>query len=1089
MNHVNEIINDIAQNVMNVFCYDKYDPNGPKRGPISREHPIIERYFTIINSNDGRKHYLANNGWIFSEKPNLDFIAPGTEYYLRRNIMIWSDIIKLNFMNKPEDNPFLWDYMAKYVRSVAENSHALRIDNCHSTPIHVGEYFVKQAREVNPNLFVMAELFTGGKQDDIDYINHMGINFLIREGTHNRMADKMSGLLWSCGGLPLAPLDCLEDDKTLNPVLQIPGVVFDITHDNLAPNYDPLSLACAVALSASPVASTGGYDDCLNFNPSVVSEYRIYPLSFDMSGIQRVRKIINHLHTEMALNNCDEMSTRHDGNIFSIFRCNSKTGEGAWMIVRFPGDSITDQVECPSLISSLIFESKLNKIEFQDNSQEIVPSKVEIFLNQEIEQLQSVQIFENKYVKLTNFPEGSIICFRTHIDLETLKYMNETSAEHLIELFQKEIENLDLVNLNLLMFSSSPEENVRFGVGTYKVPDYGELFYAGTAGFSKSFQILASSSIGMESSIFHNIREGEWMSDYILDRFSKIEALQGVFSKMREYLDKYKKYPRFLLPKFIDRLMSSINHVAQQKVISLLSEFIQNGNQFIHDLAIASTVFYGGGQKAKLVEPEFEHLFEKSKLYRSNCTLAAGLPHFATGFMRSWGRDTFISLRGLFLVTGMFQETRDHILAFASCLRHGLIPNLLDNGRNPRFNSRDATWWFLQSIQDYCNLSDEGPEILKTQVPRLFPTDDLQEFKEKWTSNSERPYWTIEEIIQEIMTKHANGINFVEWNAGSQIDDVMKENGFHVEIVTNWLTGFIVGGNGDNCGTWMDKMGKSKPAKNYGIPATPRDGAAVEIIGLLQSTLRWLQELNSKGLYKENGVFLSKLNKKITWGKWSKLLVENFEEWFYIPTHSEHDKNYFVETKKVIIRGIYKDTVGSSTDFGDYQFRPNLVVAMCLAPELFDSNHAVRALEIISNRLLGKIGMKTLDQSDFRYRSYYNNSEESEDLFSANGFSYHNGPEWIWLTGYFFRALMKFNQAIGEKAAKRVANLRRYLNTSSAYGIPELTNKDGEPCNDSCATQAWSISSVLDFYFDYAQYSPQKIENWNVDDEFEILTE
>jgi glycogen debranching enzyme len=37
------------------------------------------------------------------------------------------------------------------------------------------------------------------------------------------------------------------------------------------------------------------------------------------------------------------------------------------------------------------------------------------------------------------------------------------------------------------------------------------------------------------------------------------------------------------------------------------------------------------------------------------------------------------------LTTGNFDGARQHILAFASTLKHGLIPNLLDSVRNPRF--------------------------------------------------------------------------------------------------------------------------------------------------------------------------------------------------------------------------------------------------------------------------------------------------------------------------------------------------------------------------------------------------------------------
>ncbi|KAF9218259.1 hypothetical protein BS17DRAFT_721917, partial [Gyrodon lividus] len=221
----------------------------------------------------------------------------------------------------------------------------------------------------------------------------------------------------------------------------------------------------------------------------------------------------------------------------------------------------------------------------------------------------------------------------------------------------------------------------------------------------------------------------------------------------------------------------------------------------------------------------------------------------------------------------------------------------------------------------------------------------------------------------------------------------------------------------------------------------------------------------------------------VTYGEWSGLIQRSFERYFYVPLDPVDDPEYAVDTKLINRRGIYKDVYGSGRgrEWSDYQFRSNFPIAMTVAPELFDEAHALHALRLADQVLRGPLGMKTLDPSDRQYRPYYDNSIDSEDKAVARGLNYHNGPEWGWPLGYFLRAFLYFDTRVGAGKDDPMQTLhylhrallqaRSYIQSDPWAGLPELTNKDGAYCRDSCNTQAWSASTLLDFLEEVRRYS------------------
>jgi glycogen debranching enzyme len=146
---------------------------------------------------------------------------------------------------------------------------------------------------------------------------------------------------------------------------------------------------------------------------------------------------------------------------------------------------------------------------------------------------------------------------------------------------------------------------------------------------------------------------------------------------------------------------------------------------------------------------------------------------------------------------------------------------------------------------------------------------------------------------------------------------------------------------------------------------------------------------------------------------------------------------------------------------------------MVVAPELFTPERALTSLRIADSVLRGPIGMKTLDPADWAYRPNYDNQNDSTDKAVAKGWNYHQGPEWGFPLGWFLTAWLRFDRLAGtgptsggSATAHHVSNillrLRSHIDTDPWRGLPELCNDNGSYCSDSCNTQAWSASTILD---------------------------
>ncbi len=153
-----------------------------------------------------------------------------------------------------------------------------------------------------------------------------------------------------------------------------------------------------------------------------------------------------------------------------------------------------------------------------------------------------------------------------------------------------------------------------------------------------------------------------------------------------------------------------------------------------------------------------------------------------------WGRDTMISLPGLCLSTGRYDDAKKIIAAFAKNVSMGMLPNRFqDNNEPPEYNNVDGTLWYFIAVYKYLQHTNDLEFVLHEILP----------------------------VLKDIIDWHFRGTRY----------------NIHVDE-----DGLLYAGEEGQQLTWMD-------ARIGTWVVTPRMGKPVEIQALWYNTLKIFSEL------------------------------------------------------------------------------------------------------------------------------------------------------------------------------------------------------------------------------------------------------
>ncbi|PVD23275.1 hypothetical protein C0Q70_16541, partial [Pomacea canaliculata] len=618
-----EINDHIAAAVDNFLANARWrfvDPKGPLVGKVTKDEPLMHDYFVIPPSHEGSfeketemmttegMKVMAVNGWVMGDDPLRNFAEQGN-VYLRRELLAWGDSVKLRYGEKPADSQYLWDRMKEYAENTARTFHGVRLDNCHSTPIHVAEYMIDAARKVRPNMYVVAELFTGSEHLDNLFMNRLGITSLIREALNAWDAHEQGRLVYRYGGFPVGSF-AQPRVRPLVPCVAH-ALFYDQTHDNPCPIekrsvYDSWPSSALVAMANCATGSNRGYDQLVPYHIHVVNEKRLYPVwSKDQtnasmisiaSGITNGKRLLNNLHYELAIGGFREVYVDQlDPEVVSVTRHNPQTHQSVVLVARTafskPGDPNNQcffkPIYVQGIVEEILFEGSIRKTsdaEYTPDNNFItgLPS-FHIDVSEHIPMNLSRYCYERELddgntreISFKNFTPGTVVAFRCSMTerakkavLEIRKclgqfgYMMRSYSGNVTfddtwdsSNFRAVVSRLSLGDLNRVLYRVEKEEiDDHFGFSTYHIPDHGNLCYSGLRGvMSVLGELRPKNDLGHP--LCQNVRQGNWLLDYISNRLKTITNTVKLGEWFESTFDHVKQIPRYLVPCYFDAILT-----------------------------------------------------------------------------------------------------------------------------------------------------------------------------------------------------------------------------------------------------------------------------------------------------------------------------------------------------------------------------------------------------------------------------------------------------------------------------------------------------------------------------------------------------